>query len=283
MLTFTPVGQVNGVFDIFFYEPSHGTFTHAQPLSGHTLERDIDDYVIAISRNGPGQILRFFTIENQDFTFQFEINPYAPGSPAPGREFTCDISAVSSEVGSENERKGATPEDVEWLSDYCIQEPPIDREPRNIELLERAVETDRVPTDTLFYCRLDNNTHIVTISRVPGGMRYEYGRIGTDSVELALEQPLEQVQMVTEDDNGQSRFGEIRFTSGPYSYIASYRYDLFDTNGKLLPSGPDRARANPTFRRSLMVTKDGDRANPVFARDCLIAHSYDAILASERE
>ncbi len=272
IVTFTPAGMVNGTFDVFFYHPETREFRPSRPLFGHTLERDHDGYVVATSRDGPGQRLRFFAVEDRDFTLQFEIDPHVLAAAPQGTRFDCHISTVIGDDGAE-----PLPDNPALFAYYCDTEPQAERETRNIELIERPAMTDRVPAGTVFYCRLEGNGDAVTISAIPGGLRYAYGPPLKDNPDLVLEHRMDQIDILPENGAGPSRFGQITFTNGPYDYVASYGYELFDSSGELLPSLPDIPRGNPTFHRSLTVYKDGNIANPVFSKTCLPEHSYDAI------
>ncbi len=271
LVNFTPVGMVNGAFDVFFYSPQDAEFKQAKTLSGHTLEQDKDGYIVDTHRSGPAQVMRFFTVVDQDFTFEFEINPYAL---TPQQTFSCDISARDSGSAA----IGAVPDNSALLAYYGDPEPAMDRVRRSVDVQEWAAETDRVPSDTVFYCRLEDGTNIVTISAGPTGMTYAFGPIDRNSVDLVMERSLEQLRLLPDNGAGSNRFGEIVFSNGPVDYTASYSYSLYDQNGALLPSEPDTGSANPTFQRSLTVVKDGDFASPVFAKDCMPGHAFDAIV-----
>lgn len=117
IVTFTPVGMVNGTFDIFVYEPTGGTFAAAQSLYGHTLLRDPAGFIVVAGRSGPGTILRFYEAVDQRLGFRFEIDPYAPGRDG-GPD--CDISAVNSnDPAGAGLATGAIPDDPDLLRHYC--------------------------------------------------------------------------------------------------------------------------------------------------------------------
>ncbi|MDP0926563.1 hypothetical protein Q0601_05235 [Paracoccus onubensis] len=116
----------------------------------------------------------------------------------------------------------------------------------------------------------------MTINQTLKGMRYLYGPMNADA-ELVLDRALDEVRILPENGAGPSRFGEISFNSGAYTYTAYYSFELFDDRGDLLPSDPDNPYPNGSFKRGLTVIRDIEAANPVFRKDCLLDHSYDAL------
>lgn len=275
LLVFTPLGMVNGSFDIFLYEPSGRSYSPVQSLPGHTLTRDPDGYIVVASRNGPGTIFRFYSIENQRLKFQFEINPYVH-DPEGGDGFACRVDVVPSDQQAVTAAGGTVPDNPDLLNYYCDPEPAETRERRDADLSEEPAQIDRVPAGTVFFCRLDPGTHAVTITQTPGGMRYRYGPL-TGAPDLVLDRPLDQVRILPENGAGPSRFGEIGFTSDGYTYTAYYSFELMDADGALLQSDPRGLYPNDSFARGLVVIKNGDLADPVFDRKCLLDHSFDRI------
>ena len=267
LVTFTPAGMVNGIFDVFLFEAAGGFYKPGQSLFGHTLSRDRDDYLIVAGRNGPGTVMRFFTIKDQMLRFAFEIDPYAIDPAHPDGLFACDVSVTSS-GGSMQDEAGATgalPENTDLLQYYCEPEPSPLREKRHTDLEEDPKTSDRVPAGTVFYCRLEGCSHKVTISHSAEGLQYAYGPVAGEP-ELVLNRPAHEVAVLPLNGAGPSRFGQVGFDNGAYTYTTYYRYD------PLIGSNP---------MRGLVVTKDGDAANPVFAKDCIADHAYDAIATFE--
>ncbi|GHA43414.1 hypothetical protein GCM10008927_05100 [Amylibacter ulvae] len=147
---------------------------------------------------------------------------------------------------------------------------------RGVTLAEDPMLVDRVPTNTVFYCRLDGNTHAVTISQTPNGMRYVYGPM-MGAPELVLDRAVDDVLIETHDDIGRIRFGKIRFVNGIYAYNAYYKYAITDENGVALQPDPNSPYPNASFMRGLTVTKNTEIDQPIFGRKCILDRSYDAI------
>lgn len=268
LVTFVRIGMVNGTFSIFFKDPESGQFRQPELIHGHTLTRDREGYIVAVSRNGAGQLLQLYTAVNQTISFQVEIDPFAVPPTGGAEQFACDISA------SAQGRIGKVPDNPDLLEYYC--EPTPSGERRDVYIKEDPAQVNRVPSGTVFYCRLVGGTHAVTINQTPTGMRYSYGPLNADA-ELILDRPLDEVRILPENGAGPSRFGEISFESGAYTYTAHYSFELSDEAGRPLPSDPDSPYPNDSFNRGLTVVRNGDAANPVFKKDCLPNDSFDAL------
>lgn len=274
LVTFMRVGMVNGTFAIFFRDPDSGQFKPPERIYGHTLTRDRDGYIVAGSRNGAGQLLQLYTAVDQTLSFQVEIDPFALPPSGSTDQFSCDISAVMRGGIADPLPIGKVPDNPDLLEYYCEPSPTGER--RDVDIGESPASVDRAPTSTVFYCRLEGGTHAVTISQTPTGMRYRYGPLNAEA-ELVMDRPMDEVHILPENGAGPSRFGEISFDRGAYTYTAYYSFELFNDAGELIQSDPDSPYPNDSFSRGLTVTRDGDAANPVFKKDCLLGHSYDSL------
>ncbi|MDQ2067083.1 hypothetical protein Q9295_11905 [Xinfangfangia sp. CPCC 101601] len=259
LVTFTPVGMVNGTFGVSLRGANGGSFTAAQQIYGHTLSRDRDGYIVAASRNGPGQLYQLYMIDAGAFVFQVEIDPFAAAAPGSVDAFTCYINSARNGGVPQPLPSGKVPEDKAVLEHYC--DPSANEPRRDVDITVHAASPSYTPTDTVFYCRLEGGTHAVSISQTPKGMRYAYGYLNAKP-ELILEQTHEDTGLVTEGGGNAARVSAITFGSGPFLYMAGTRLD------------PSSGIAQP----GLTVVRAGI-AVPIFDKDCLPEHSYDGLAA----
>ncbi|MFV0556912.1 MAG: hypothetical protein ACK5LM_07425, partial [Lactovum sp.] len=134
LVTFVRVGMVNGVFGVFFKNPDSGQFMQPELIHGHTLTRDRDGYIVAGSRNGAGQILQLYAVDDQSLSFKVEIDPFAVPPSGGADEFACDISAAMQGGIADPLPIGEVPDNPELLKYYC--EPTPSGEPRDVDIEE---------------------------------------------------------------------------------------------------------------------------------------------------
>jgi hypothetical protein len=253
LVTFIRVGMVNGQFDVFFYDPAANQFAKPVPLYGHSLLRDTDGYLAVTARSGPGWVNMFYTGNDGELTYLFEVEPY--GSGQSGSQFgdRCDVSAGEQNPLSFDDvlASNQIPDASAFFTSYCAPEPLENNNGRTAFLQEVAALTDRVPENTVFYCVLDGSTHAVTITSDPQHLYYSYGPIG-GAVELALDNPRHDVLLGVEQNH-------VAFETGDYNYIVT--------------------RDNAVSDFSLAVYKDETSA-PVFQKGCVSKRTYDAIFSS---
>ena len=281
LMTFTPVAQVNGTFDIFFYNPIANQFKHAEPVWGHTLERDELGFIVATGRSGPGWVSRFYDATNAAMTAMLEIEPY--GLVEAGGQFgtRCDLS-----LGYQNPLRvedlsalHQIPDADALIAYYCDDDPEAVGSGRTVFLQEDPAITDRVPRNTVFYCVLEGGTHAVTITNGPHSMFYAYGPLG-GTPELDLSRPHNLVDIRFKESVGQSGSGDITFTNGPYKYVAYFSYEASDAGHSAITNAPSSPFPNIADAGGLVVYNGGDTTAPIFQKSCILERSYDGIFVS---
>lgn len=273
MITFERVGQVNGSFVIFFYDPATKQFNHADPLFGHTLEQDALGYIVTTGRSGPGWIYQLYTLADHELTFLFEVKPNGLGQSGGKFGEYCDVSLGYKQPLQINDiiTSGNIPDAEAFFATYCNLESDLVSSGRTEPLLEIRGETDRVPTETALYCVLEGGTKAVTITHTPHSMFYAYGPVGGEA-ELELGRPHNLVQIRAEITDDDTRSGEITFTNGVYEYTV-FKKSRLSAEG-------DKSASTDAFTGGLVVYKDGDRTAPIFERSCIPGRSIDLIFQS---
>lgn len=276
---FTPIGMVNGDYDIFRYNAETSDYTHLRGMNGHTFVREHDGYYVAAGRNGGGATnFQFYKIEDDALAFQFELEVNAGVLP---RKPQCGFSTINpADVDASHAYVDARDAanlgqiDLQMIQYYCNNYTHPDEPSRGVDLWDIAQTAQIVPDGTVFHCTLDGGTHNVTITKDTSSYTYNYGPI-TGTTELTLTRSANDVKILPDNGAGPSRFGDITFQNGDYAYTAFYSMERFDANNQPLQASLE----NDTFTRGLMVTKADDIANPVFQKDCMLDTSYDAIWA----
>lgn len=168
-------------------------------------------------------------------------------------------------------------EEPDLIADYCALYSEAGRS--RIEERERSATpspVDRsyqiVPVGTVFYCRLDNRTHEVTVTHEDGVFTYRYGPHGQPP-ELELVRNESEVAVLPEKGMGAMRYGYIAFENGEFRYEASYYYEFIDPDVTRTNS-PDLPLDNDRFSRSLGVTEI-NTGEKIFGRKCLRQAFYD--------
>lgn len=274
MVTFEWVGQVNGAFVIFFYDPVTEEFIQADSLYGHTLERDKVGYIVTTSRSGYGWIYRIYTLTNRELNFLFEVEPTGMGQSGDQFGRYCDVSLGYEQPLQFDDiiASGQVPDAETFFATYCDLEPDFASSGRTEPLHEMLGETDRVPFDTAFYCVLDGGTKAVTITHTSHSMLYTYGPVGGE-VELELSRPHNLVRTRPDVAIDDIRSGDITFANGAYEYTV-YK------NGELSENGNNSASTD-AFASGLVVYKGGDSTAPIFESTCIPGRSIDLIFQPE--
>ena len=278
MITFETVGQVNGPFVIFFYDPVTKQFNQAEPIYGHTLERDMLGYVVTTGRSGPGWIYQFYTLANRELTFLFDVKPYGLGQSGGQFGEYCDVTLDYKQPLQIDDilTSNQIPDGEAFFAQYCDTRPSSDRETRAEPLQENHAFTDRVPDGTVFYCALEGSTKAVTIEHSPHTLFYTFGPVGGEA-ELELTRPLNEAEILPVINSGNARYGDVTFTNGAYDYVIYYSNEVSGEGDEAALTTSSSAFSNNAFTRGLVVYKDGDTTAPLFQSACDPERSYDAI------
>lgn len=273
MITFERVGQVNGNFAIFFFDPVTNQFNHANRLGGHTLERDMLGYVVTTGRSGAGWAFQFYTLANRELTILMEVEPVGLGRSGSQFGEYCEVSLGHQEPSPIDDilASNRIPDAEAFLTHYCDIEPNFEESGRREPLQEDRASTDRVPDGTIFYCVLEGSTKAVTIEYAPHSMFYSYGPVGGEAeLELGGGHNLVRFRPQIADDGPHS--GDITFPNGAYEYIV-YKSNKRSVEG-------DASASHDAFNGGLVVYKDGDGAAPIFERSCIPERLYDGLFPS---
>ena len=254
VVAFNLIGQVNGDYDIFLYQPGSSNYAHAATIPAYELERDKSGYLVGPSRSGPGQYFGFYSLSGGKITPAFTIEP-AEGAPPHA---TCLIRSRDQQSpwpGDVAALPILAPRDAELMDHYCNIYTQTDADDR-ATLLTDDPSVQFVPENAAVYCRVDSSQgpFAATVSRHDDGYRYTYGAVDGEP-DLTLNSPSRQGDWHKTYGAGKDSLrDEIRFGSGGYTYI------LYEER----PISPS-ARAATT--RGLTVLKDGTAA-PIFQRNC---------------
>lgn len=260
VVAFNLIGQVNGDYHIFLYQPDSGSYAHAATIPAYELNRDKNGYLVAPSRSGPGQYLGFYTLSAGKIAPAFTIEPAEGGPP----HATCLIRSRDQQSpwpGDIDTLPILAPRDAALMDHYCNIYTQTDADSRATLLTDDA-SVQFVPESAAVYCRINDSTapYAAIVSRHGDGYHYTYGPVDAEP-ELTLDSATRQGDWLkTYGATKDSLRDEIRFESGGYTYI------LYEER----PITPD---AHAPTTRGLTVLQNGTAA-PIFQRICDPELSY---------
>lgn len=203
IVTFNPIGMVNGDFDVFATIPETRSFAHIATLHGHSLLRDSSGLLVAAGRSGAGQNFEFFEVGASTLNPIFNID-------VPS-ECTVTMGNVSTPWrDNPNDLPTFLRDQGDLVKNYCTIFEQSDAPPF-FATLRGDTDITFIPTNSVFYCEIETNKGLYAVNATLDldGYRYTYGPLG-GAPDLALAR--------TRNDVG-AEPDALYFNNGAYTYI----------------------------------------------------------------